>query len=59
MIVGCRAYIYIILFNMSISPQKEQQKMQVGRINQSVNTDLENVVKVKNCGNFVEIICNN
>lgn len=33
--------------------------MQVGRINQSVNTDLENVVKVKNCGNFVEIICNN
>ncbi len=33
--------------------------MQVGRINQSVNTDLENVVKVKKCGNIVEIICNN
>ncbi len=33
--------------------------MQVGRINTSVNNDLENVVKVKNCGNFVEIICNN
>lgn len=33
--------------------------MQVGRINTSVNTDLENVVKVKKCGNIVEIICNN
>ena len=33
--------------------------MQVGRINTSVNNDLENVVKVKKCGNIVEVICNN
>ena len=33
--------------------------MQVGRINQSVNNDLENIVKVKKCGNIVEVICNN
>lgn len=33
--------------------------MQVGRINTSVNNSLENIVKVKKCGNIVELICNN
>ena len=33
--------------------------MQVGRINTSVNNSLENIVKVKKCGNIFELICNN